>query len=579
MVGFTQDPNQEAAAVLQARCWSCHGAEKAKGGLRLDTEEGLTSVLDREAWQESEFAYRIGLPSEDSDVMPPDGSLPAEELAVLQNWMKAGAETIGFFDQVKSAAENRRAEQQRLAELGRLCGGRVDFAAGADESWLAVDFSLNTATPSAEGLAALQTVADRIVEISLAKQQWPEAVWQVLPAMPKLRRVHFQASNAPPPWLQSWLPQSPELEYLNLHSTSVGSELSQLFPKLSRLQRLVLYQTKVSEAELEAWQRSWPDLQISGSLALPAEPFQHGSPRRLLAADASKKRIALIQETAIGHFELLWEHPIEQLHDLQWLADGRVLFQDRWTRILEIDPKDGSLHWSYDAAAQNRRPGDGPIEIHAFQRLADDVTLIAESGAARLLEVDRQGTLLWQIPLQVDRPDPHHDTRLVRKTPTGTYLVCHEADGVVREYDRQGRVLWFYEVPLFNRKPASGWGADAWGNQVFAAIRLPNGHTLLSTGNGHGVLEVNPDKQIVWQLRQDELPEIRLAWVTTLQVLKNGNIVIGNCHGEEAQPQILEIDRQKKIHWRFRDFERFGNSLSNGFILEDTQVLSGHSLR
>ena len=98
-------------------------------------------------------------------------------------------------------------------------------------------------------------------------------------------------------------------------------------------------------------------------------------------------------------------------------------------------------------------------------------------------------------------------------------------------------------------------------------MRLPSGNTLIGTGNGHSVIEVTPEKKIVWALHQDDLPGIRLAWVTTLQVLENGNIVIGNCHAEPENPQIVEVNRDKQVVWQFRDFERFGNALTNSQIL------------
>ena len=40
--------------------------------------------------------------------------------------------------------------------------------------------------------------------------------------------------------------------------------------------------------------------------------------------------------------------------------------------------------------------------------------------------------LLKEVPLQVDNPHPHTDTRLVRRLPSGNYLVCHERDGAVQ---------------------------------------------------------------------------------------------------------------------------------------------------
>ena len=61
----------------------------------------------------------------------------------------------------------------------------------------------------------------------------------------------------------------------------------------------------------------------------------------------------------------------------------------------------------------------------------------------------------------------------------------------MREYDgTSGEVVWEYAVPLFGREPADGHGPEAFGNQAFAAVRLASGNTLLTTGNGHSVLEV-----------------------------------------------------------------------------------------
>ena len=172
----------------------------------------------------------------------------------------------------------------------------------------------------------------------------------------------------------------------------------------------------------------------------------------------------------------------------------------------------------------------------------------------------------------MDKPHPHHDTRLVRKLDNGNYLVCHENDGAVREYDSQGQIVWDYEVPLFGKPPKAGHGPEAFGNQCFAALRLKTGNTLISTGNGHSVIEVTPEKKIVWSLFQNDLPGIRLAWVTTLQVLKNGNIVLGNCHAGADQPQLIEITKGKEVVWTYKNFQAFGNALTNSVMLSETKV-------
>ena len=63
------------------------------------------------------------------------------------------------------------------------------------------------------------------------------------------------------------------------------------------------------------------------------------------------------------------------------------------------------------------------------------------------------------------------------------------------------------------------------------------------------------------------MPGITLAWVTSLHVLPNGNIVVGNCHAGPDNPQLIELTRDKKVVWTFKDFKTFGNNLASAHIL------------
>jgi hypothetical protein len=55
--------------------------------------------------------------------------------------------------------------------------------------------------------------------------------------------------------------------------------------------------------------------------------------------------------------------------------------------------------------------------------------------------------------------------------------------------------------------------------------------------------------------------------VTTLHVLPNGNVVIGNCHAGPDNPQLIEVTRDKKVVWTFKDFKTFGNNLAAAQVL------------
>ena len=280
---------------------------------------------------------------------------------------------------------------------------------------------------------------------------------------------------------------------------------------------------------------------------------------RVLAAD--KGRVAIISTKG----EVEWQTAAQaDVHDLWLLPNGNVLFLAGPAKVVEINT-DQQIVWTYEAipsGAQIKR-----VEVHAFQRLDDGITMIAESGNARIVEVDKTGQVIHEIPLTLERPDPHRDTRLVRKLDSGNYLVCHEGDGKVREYDRAGKVVWSYALELGDRPRSPGHGPEGHGVEVFGAVRLENGNTLIAGGNNNRIIEVTPAGKIVWSIDQRELPGITLAWVTTLHALPNGNVIVGNCHAGPENPQLFEVTRDKKVVWTFRDFKTFGNGLAAAHVL------------
>lgn len=279
-----------------------------------------------------------------------------------------------------------------------------------------------------------------------------------------------------------------------------------------------------------------------------------------------EQRLAIVDRD--GKIE--WEMPWGGIHDIWVLGNGHILVQQGAAQVAEIDPKTKQVVWKYDSAKQNGNAGKR-VEVHAFQPLDDDRLMIAESGPARIIEINRAGELLREIRLVVKNPNAHTDTRLARKLSSGNYLVCHEGDGTVREYNgKTGAVEWEYEVPLFGRQPKGGHGPEAFGNKCFAAVRLASGNTLIATGNGHSVLEVTPDKQVVWKIEQRDLPDIVLAWVTTLEVLPSGNYLIGNCHAGPGQPLLIELEpKSKRVVWKLDRYQDFGNNVSNSWALLD----------
>lgn len=299
----------------------------------------------------------------------------------------------------------------------------------------------------------------------------------------------------------------------------------------------------------------------AGALIGAARPVDaqatDGPPYRVLAQD--KGHLAIVGVD--GKVE--WEVPVRHnAHDLQVLANGNILVGTNPTTVVEMTPEK-KVAWTYKAkpTPENR----GRVEIHAFQRLDDGLTMIAESGNRRIVEVDAEGKVVKAVPLTVEHPDPHRDTRRARKLADGHYLVCHEGDGTVREYDDAGKVVWSYKLELGDRPRTDGH--DGHGVEVYNALRKPDGNTLIAGGNNNRVFEVDPAGKVVWSVEHDELPGIELRWVTTLMLKPNGNVVFGNTHAGPKNPQLVEVTPDKKVVWTLHDFQTFGNDVASAYIL------------
>ena len=84
--------------ILVEHCLECHGEKKQKGGLRLDSREGLLKggkdgkvVVPGKA-AESKLIVAVSYKDEDLQ-MPPEGEgqLSAEQVEVLTQWVAMGA--------------------------------------------------------------------------------------------------------------------------------------------------------------------------------------------------------------------------------------------------------------------------------------------------------------------------------------------------------------------------------------------------------------------------------------------------------------------------------------------------------
>ena len=282
------------------------------------------------------------------------------------------------------------------------------------------------------------------------------------------------------------------------------------------------------------------------------------SDRLVLVSASYGKNILAITE---ANGDVIWSHKTSGPekghaghHDVHMLPNGNILFHETWLDVKEIT-LGKKIVMDYDCANSNGNQGKR-VNVHAFSRLANGNTQIVESGVGRVIDVDGSGKLIRSFAL---KPGGTSSTRWARATPQGTLLVCSEQPGVVTEYDQDGKVVWDYLIKT----------------RVYGAIRLKNGNTLIASGSGNSVVEVTPDKKVVWEIK-GKVPgtDIELKWMTCLQEMGNGNFMVGNCHAGPDNPQIFEITRDQKVVWEFNEFDLVGNGLACWQVMDGKKAKS-----
>lgn len=201
--------------------------------------------------------------------------------------------------------------------------------------------------------------------------------------------------------------------------------------------------------------------------------------------------------------------------------------------------KKGEEVWSYPLAKENK-------ELGTAVRLESGNTLVVERGVnPRLLEIDPEGKIAVEVPLQPETDNAHMQTRMARKLPNGNYLVPHLLAFAVKEYQPDGTVVKVFKTDL---EELGGRESRSW---PFTAIRLENGNTLVNLTNGNQIVEFDPEGKIAWHVTNKDVGG-RFADPCGGQRLANGNTIICS-YGQKnpEKPKLFEITPEKEVVWEF----------------------------
>jgi hypothetical protein len=252
---------------------------------------------------------------------------------------------------------------------------------------------------------------------------------------------------------------------------------------------------------------------------------------RFICCDHNGGKVSVV--SAEGNIE--WEYPCKAPQDCWQLPNGNYLFC-HVSGALQVTPEK-KIVWEYKAP-------EG-VEVHACQPLTNGNVLVVEGGTSRILEINPAGKIAKEIKLTTaPEVKTHNQYRGTRKTKDGHYWVCFKGEGKVVELDGSGTVLRSIQVP----------------GDPHEVVPLPNGHLLITCGDGHKVIELDAAEKVVWELNENDLDGNPLRLMAGAQRLPNGNTVLCNYlgHGHIGkQPQFFEVTRDKKVVWQFEDHARF----------------------
>ena len=290
--------------IFAAKCQECHGAKKSKGMLKLHTKKdfllggsgaGKDIVVKGNA-EESELIFRITLPKQDDEAMPPmeDDShynpVTVEELEVMKGWISLGAKfellisDLGVKKQ-KSALHVLNNMPKKILSKTLALQPKLPTVPAANpmllenlrkHGILVMPIAQNTNTiyvnASYAGkdfddnkIALLEPIAEQLLWLNLARTGITDKGIASLENYKLLTRLHLENTSISDT-ASVHLSKLSNLEYLNLYATQVSDVSVPHLQKLDQLKKIFLWQTKITAKGAEALKRHFVDSEEYDSL-------------------------------------------------------------------------------------------------------------------------------------------------------------------------------------------------------------------------------------------------------------------------------------------------------------------------
>lgn len=261
-----------AHMVLERNCFECHGATKQKGRYRLD-EKGTIYAGGKSRKvaitpgdpNHSELLYRMLLPVNNDDVMPPDNKtrVSPENIAKVREWIAAGAYWPSQ-EEIDNApteyVEIGNANTNEVIAKINETGAKAEYNAWGDES-VRVDLGVVDKAEFEQALKAIKPLGNNLKWLDCSNLELPNNFFEQLKHFKQLQRLHLDGTNVNDANLKQLLSLS-ELNYLNLYNTNITDQGIASLKQHPGLEKIFLTDTKVTPKGVESLQESNEELEV-----------------------------------------------------------------------------------------------------------------------------------------------------------------------------------------------------------------------------------------------------------------------------------------------------------------------------
>jgi mono/diheme cytochrome c family protein/uncharacterized membrane protein len=263
---------EASQAIFERNCYKCHGATKQKGGYRLDEQHSinlggkskLPAIIPGNV-EQSELMYRMLLPHDDDDAMPPVEKEPVspEDINLVRQWIEAGAYWPDEAELSAASSDTVKlgdADTDQLIEQISQTGVKAEYNAWGDES-IRIDLAVVDPGQLNEAIQQLSGFRNKLTWLDCSELELPQGFFQQLQASNKLQRLHLDGTDVTDKQLDT-LSKLAELSYLNLYNTQISDAgLESLYACMS-LRKIFLTRTQVSTHAIEKLKKFLPKLEV-----------------------------------------------------------------------------------------------------------------------------------------------------------------------------------------------------------------------------------------------------------------------------------------------------------------------------